>query len=878
MIERRYQSTESLDGVIDLERLRSGPADSLERNSQKFFELTYLTEDLHKVLKGLSRRFKEGTGPGTVLAQAVKGLGKSHTLLLGYHLFKSLLEAKAWTAKAGYDWTPPENPEVIVHKFTDQSMPGDALWMLIGQRLKTKWSGERAPDLDDFRTAIKDRHLVLILDELEQGIAIIPDLTRRSQNIAFLQMLSEEAGRDGSRLTLFAAVYDSNKEPGSTFKRTHAKNIELHFRKPQDRAAIVRHRLFKNADSYDKEAARSLMQSYINTWRRFGMEVPDGYVGRMEESFPLLPDLIDLVFERITESGGFQGTRSALGLLGAMLDATPEGSYLMTASHCRVTDPACADRLSDLDPTGSLVNPAMSNYRDLTAQPYAEAIASAVLLASLVPGGRAVGMSSDELVRHVVKPGDDPNQYHAGVEAFRRYGTYFHEREGRFLFDLVENEYAKVELDAMRHGDDTARDQIIQIWLQEGFRENHQTVIYRDLEEAKLTLQGFSRHGQRYVLAPRRLSQAERFALYQGLELRNQVLLLEPRDGRVDHLTSPDLLAIAKRLKAARLLAASSTNAERRSKFERIADDQSKQIQRNLKSAGLVYIRIERWGDQASQTQFEEEGLGQAGSKEEVLNYLRSQVFPSSLIEEHLRRNLPSFFNQRVEQIERAYRNTLGFPVPLTVSVVTEILRSLAADRNPVLGLQHPRGNFCGERVSLTESELNQAVLSPPWQTPSDRTEPLTLPGSPMTASAGVETEQPTVTEEGANEQGLSIPAMTVEERSTPSCRSIGELRQQAAARLTDMNDPVIRWIRFAIFADYRGQDLSGLPAAYRGALSGSGDLGLQLDIMVPGPMTKAVLEQHCEKLPNLNSASYTARFSVEIQNAGRRNRADASL
>src|SRR3972149_6502129 len=268
MIERRYQSTESLDGVIDLERLRSGPADSLERSAQRFFELTYLSEDLHKVLKGLSRRFKEGTGAGTVLAQAVKGLGKSHTLLLGYHLFKSLPEAKTWTAKAGYDWTPPENPEVIVHKFTDQSMPGDALWMLIGQRLKTTWSGERAPDLDDFRTAIKACHLVLILDELERGIDIIPDPTRRSQNIAFLQMLSEEAGREGSHLTLFAAVYDGNKEPGSTLKRT--QRIELHFRKPQDRASIVRHRLYKNADSYDKEAARALIQSYINTWRRMG--------------------------------------------------------------------------------------------------------------------------------------------------------------------------------------------------------------------------------------------------------------------------------------------------------------------------------------------------------------------------------------------------------------------------------------------------------------------------------------------------------------------------------------------------------------------------------------------------------------------------------
>ena len=875
MIERRYQTAGSLDGVIDLERLRSGPADSLERSAKQFFELTYPSEDLHKVLKGLSRKFKEGKGPGTVLAQAVKGLGKSHTLLLGYHLFANPTEATAWAAKAGYDWAPPKNPEIIVHKFTDQSMPSDALWLLIGQRLKVKWSAERHPDLDDFRSSIKDRHLVLILDELERGIAIIPDATRRTQNIVFLQMLSEEAAREGSHLTLFAAVYDSNKEPGATFKRMQSNNIELHFRKPDDRASIVRHRLFKNADTYEKESARSLIQSYVNTWRRFGVQTPDSYISRMEQSFPFLPDLIELVFERITESGGFQGTRSALGLLGAMLDATPDGSYLMTASHCRVTDPTCVDRLSDLDPGLSFINPAVSNYRDLAAQSYAEAIASSVLLASLVSGSRVVGLSSDELVRHVVKPGDDPNQYHAGVDAFKRYGTYFHERDGRFLFDLVENEYAKVELEAMRLDDVSARDQIIQIWLQEVFRDNPQSVIYRELEQTQLALQGFSRHGQRYVLAPRRLSQAERFSLYQGLELRNQVLLLEPRDPRVDHLTNRDLLALAKRLKAARQLAGLSTNADRRLKFERIADDQIKQVRSALKAAGLIYVRIERWGDQASQAQFEEEGLGQASSKEDVRRQLIEQVYPQSLIEEHLRRNLPAFIGKRVDEVERFYRTTLGFPVPLLATMITEAIRSLVADPNRILGMQYGGKSFCGESVNFREPDLMQAVLAHPWPESADHDSKTAPAGFPAAAPVTT-TQQPTETEEGEGEQLPSTPAVTVEERSTPSCRSLGELRQQTAARLTDMDDPVVRTVRFTIFADYRGQDLSGLPAAYRGALSGVGDIDLQLEIKVPGPMSKADLEQHCEKLPNLPNGRYTVRFSVEIQNEGRRNREGA--
>src|SRR5713226_5830610 len=167
MLRKRHTSVQDLDGVIDLERLRSGPPSSLERDARKFFELTYPSEDVHAVLRGLCRRFGKEGGPGTILAQSVKGLGKSHTLLMGYHLFVNTSEARTWMTKLGYEWSPPSDTEVIVHKFTDQSMPADALWLLMGQRLGQQWSDERPPDIEDFRAAVKSKHLILILDELE---------------------------------------------------------------------------------------------------------------------------------------------------------------------------------------------------------------------------------------------------------------------------------------------------------------------------------------------------------------------------------------------------------------------------------------------------------------------------------------------------------------------------------------------------------------------------------------------------------------------------------------------------------------------------------------------------------------------------------------
>ena len=534
-MKRRFATAALLDGVVDLERLRSGSSDSIERDAARFLELTYPTEDVRALLRLLSRRFGGTASEGTILANAVKGLGKSHTLLLAHHLLQSPTEATAWMKELGYTWSPPANAAVLVHKFTDRSMPGDALWSLVGRELGQDWSTERAPDVENLIAAIGDRHLVLILDELERGIQGIVSDAKRIQNLNFLQMLSEAANRD-QRITLIAAIYDGTVEPGATLRRT--PKLELHFRNTEDRAAIVRHRLFTNAESYDRVAARDLIRSYANIWKRFGVETTEQQVTRIEATFPFLPDLVELVFSRISDTGGFQGTRSALGLLGAMLDASAEDSYLMTAGNCKLSDSACADRLQDLNPSGDLINCAASNLRDLQSKPFAEAIASSALLASLVPGGRSIGLSKEEMIRHVVKPGDDPNEFQATLDAFQKFGTYFHHTEGRYHFDREENAYAKVELAAARLSDDMARTQLITAWRQDVFRDTQETVVLQDLDQAKNELDALGLRGRRFVLAPRRLSASERHGLYLGAQMRNQIILLEPREGSANHLVN----------------------------------------------------------------------------------------------------------------------------------------------------------------------------------------------------------------------------------------------------------------------------------------------------------------------------------------------------
>jgi hypothetical protein len=859
MLKRRYSSASRIDGVVDAEKVKSGPPNCLERDARQLFDLTYVTEDLQAMLRSLDRRFtsnSDGGSPGLILAEGPKGQGKSHDMILAYHLFASRQQSQLWMQERGYSWNPPNDTVVLLEKFTDQYLPFDSLWDYVGQKLNISWSRDHSPSLTEFRSALADRHLVLIFDELERGITNIADQARRSQNLSFLQMISEEANRN-NRVTLVAAIYDGAVDPGSTLKRI--PRLELRFRKTEDRAAIVRHRLYSNAESYDRKAAENLIQSYLNTWKRMGVEVNKDYVVRLKSCFPFLPELIDLIFERM---GGeaFQGTRGALGLLGAMLDASGPETRLLTAAHCRLTDSACADRLQDLDPAGTTINCATGNLRELRNQPYAEAIASATLMASLVPTGRSRGVSKEELIRHAAEPGCDPNQFDATLEAFRRYGSYFHREEERFYFDIEENEEAKVELEAYRSGsDEAARQQIGELWLRELFKDNQQAVLLNELEATRTALATMSKTGPRFVLTPRRLSTPERHAVYSGAEFRNQIILLEPRDDQANHLTNPDLLAAAKRYAAAKSLAGSARTADRRDSYEKISGREKKQVLDILKQGGLVFIRVEKWDETADKSIFEIEPLGQAAGREEVINQIRTQIYPQTYFAEHLRDRLVNFIGQSVSQVDRVYRTTLGFPVPLKEDMVAGAIRSLAEDTDTrPLGLRGPRGrDFCGRYVDLSPSELDEAILSLPWS-PSAALQPTTI-STPVF--------QPTIN--GGASPIAAVPPVPLsagvdtETLATPPARSIGELRQQTAARLVAVEGPSIVDASFRILVNAQDTELSGFSPGVRGGLSGRGSLDIQIEITCSGPMSKADVEAKCEQLPQLPQAMYSARLRV---------------
>jgi len=80
-----------------------------------------------------------------------------------------------------------------------------------------------------------------------------------------------------------------------------------------------------------------------------------------------------------------------------------------------------------------------------------------------------------------------------------------------------------------------------------------------------------------------------------------------------------------------------------------------------------------------------------------------------------------------IAQVEKIYKSTLGFPAPIMIPDVSDAVVALVEDRNCILGLQHQRRNFCGERVDLGAGELPLAVLAAPWPSAP----PAPVPGHP---------------------------------------------------------------------------------------------------------------------------------------------------
>ena len=866
-------SEEGIEGIIDLANLKDESKSKVEARPDDFFQLTYPTSDVKKVLNEINARFSSSKeSSGLFLFEGLKGSGKSHLLLMIYHLFRHYQIAEEWLNENGLSCEIPRDALVIINKFTDD--PHDSIWNMIFEELGTKATkGKTHPKFAEFEKALGDRKIILIFDELEQGIKVISDPALQAQNIAFLQMLSEFSNRS-KQVTLFASIYSTQEEPGSTLKRV--PRCVVQFDNAKDQGHIILHRLFENYKQFDRSSILPVLDSYIQLWNKHAPVDQEELKAKFKDTYPFSPSLIEIIIKKIPARGGFQNVRGALAFLGNLVRLTHISNDIITPGDVSLEDKATTIMLKDLDLSGDLINRAIENMKDLIPRvPLACQMAPAVLLYTLTGVGVDTGVSRENLIRDILSPSRDINDIEQTLMGFQKYASYFHHREGLYCFDLEENSEAKVEFKSIQYSDEQAREELYEILKTDIFRETVNTAIFDSINQTQELLKQFDKSRLRYILTGRRLTQEERHQIYFGMDVRNMILLLEPKDDRFQIANDKDLLKWTKRCLAAKDLVESTQNGSRQTDYNRIAGTDKRYAIERIKKAGLVFVSWEKYGSSVAEDQVELEPLPGDLSKDKVLEKLNHDYFPILRFREHLEERLDQVKNRLVKEIDAEYRATLGFPIPLMVSAVSNAIRNLC--KNGVIGIQHSAGNFCHVNPNLNETELFNAKVTDPFEG---------APKSELCPKCGKFPCQCSKPPQKCPVCGQYPCQCPIPPKVCPVCgkdpcectkkeilfikippqNSTGSLRQETAFKLQNYEEGVITSVKYKIFLQKSNiGDLSALPSGIRGALSGKGDITAEIVISKAGTFSKSQIEQHIESLPVIPEADFSVDMEVEI-------------
>lgn len=611
-------SDEGVEGIIDLANLYSGHSKKIESNPEAFFGLTYPTSDILKVLEEINLRFSSDQGTsGLFLFEGLKGSGKSHLLLLVHNLFKHPDIANAWLTRNGIKCSIPNDFIVVINKFTDN--PHDAIWnMIFGALGVAAREANTHPKLEEFLDALGNKKVILIFDELEQGIKVISDAALQAQNVAFLQVLSELSNRS-KQVTLFASIYSDRDEPGSTLKRV--PRCTVRFDNTKDRCNVILHRLFENYLSFDRNVANPIIDSYVDLWQKHVNLEGETVKIRFKETYPFTPSLMDIILKRIPSRNGFQNVRGALAFLGNVVKLTHNTRDVITPADVTIDDKEQSIMLKDLDVSGDLIARAQENMEELKPKvPAADKIASCVLLYTITGFETDKGVSQDALTVDLLSPRLDINEINQAIMAFQKYASYFHREGDRFFFDLEEQPEAKVEIRSLQYTDEQAEDLVVDLFKSEIFRETSNVTIFKSVDQTQQELKQFEKDRPRYVLTGRRLTQEERHKIYFGMDVRNLIILLEPKDNQFQVLRDKDILKWAKRVLAAKALAAGPQKSSRQADYEKISKNDQTYIIERIKKAGLMFVKWETYGSAPGEDRIELEPLPGDCSKRRCCN------------------------------------------------------------------------------------------------------------------------------------------------------------------------------------------------------------------------------------------------------------------
>jgi len=344
--------------AADLTAVRSGKATPEYGDAKSFYERTFITEGMGRLLIQVAQRLNNKGGEPVIQLQTAFGGGKTHTLLAVYHLASrtcplgELTGIPALLDQAGLLDVP--QAQVAVLDGTAHA-PGQP-WKHSKQTIRTLW-GELAWQLgksegysmvkeaDENGTSPGKDVLIELLGRFAPCVVLLDELVvyirqfvesqalsggTYDSNLSFIQSLTEAAKLVPNAVVL-ASLPESDSQAGGPRGISALKALEAVFNRvqalwktvaPEEAFEIVRRRLFEHIR--DAKARDLVCRDFADAYIAEGAKVPQEtqearYFDRMLQSYPIHPEVFAQLYEEWTTIDGFQRTRGVLKLMAKVI-------------------------------------------------------------------------------------------------------------------------------------------------------------------------------------------------------------------------------------------------------------------------------------------------------------------------------------------------------------------------------------------------------------------------------------------------------------------------------------------------------------------------------------------------------------------------------
>ena len=530
-----YQQAEF---AADLQQVYDGRADTTQYgNPVSFFIHTYITPGIRTLLVNTLKRLTGQGGDPVIQTKTGFGGGKTHSLIALYHLVRSadtLLnfeagsdsrvsrEIRAIMEEAGFHEDPSDLGKVAVLDGTFLAPSDSTVIPETGDPLNTLWGvmayqlgGQDAYDIigEAARrgTAPGGRQLdalfshvgpcVILIDEL---VAYVRNASAAQDNIyTFIQALTQSARRS-INVALVITLPESRVEAGTEAGMEALDRLESLLGRIEaaweplavnEAFEVVRRRLF--GEIIDMVARDETCATFVRMYSRNRADYPQGvaeqnYLTRMQECYPIHPEIFERLYSDWSSIPGFQRTRGVLRMMASCvhrLYLNNDPSPLIMPADVPLSDSTLANEFIRLLP--GQWRPVLSeadsdNSRadniDKESQRFAEVggaarrIARAVFLGS-APSGATRGIDLGRIHLGATLPGQGVSSYNEALNRLVGNLYYLYSADNRYFFHAEEN-LNKVSNDRANVLNDKAVDEHIVVRLDEARNRRGDIILY----------------------------------------------------------------------------------------------------------------------------------------------------------------------------------------------------------------------------------------------------------------------------------------------------------------------------------------------------------------------------------------------------------------